>query len=462
MKLLVTGASGFIGSQLLETLLLRGHDRINILSTKAHDFKKDLSLPIDVYQWNPDKREIDYRALLGVDVIIHLAGEPIADGRWNIQKKKKILMSRLNGCDLLLEKIKEHNIPIKKFISASAVGIYGNRGDEILFEESDHGHGFLAEVCELWERVLLTHEIPGMKTMIIRTGIVIGADGGALKKMLTPLLWGISAKLGNGDQYMSWIHIEDLIDMYVWGVENTQCEGIYNGVAPFPEMNSELTRLLSRLLKAKINLSIPQSLIRLMFGEMADVLLDSQRVIPRKFLNNGFVFKYYTLEECLKDVLCKVIKGEKGLKVWQWVPRSREDVFPFFSEANNLGKITPEHLVFKIDKMTTEKIKKGSVIDYRLKIHGLPIRWRSVIEDYIPPMRFTDTQVKGPYKRWTHLHRFTEISGGTLIQDDIVYKVPFGVLGDFLMGKLIKDDLNKIFNYRKSKIKEIFTAERSL
>ncbi|MCO4795247.1 MAG: TIGR01777 family oxidoreductase [Bacteriovoracaceae bacterium] len=457
MRILITGGTGLVGSKLIETLTLRGYDDLVLLTRNKKSAKTKTTLPIDIFEWNPDEGTIESGALEGVDIVYHLAGESVADGRWSKAKKQRILNSRVKGTKLLIETIKKLKVPPRKFISASAVGIYGESGEDKIFETSKLGTGFLAEVCKEWESTSLNHELEGMKNHFIRVGIVLSKEGGALQKMLPAFKAGVAGKLGNGDQYMSWVHIDDLIGQFIFLMEN-ECEAnVFNGVSPRPVSNYIFTKILGRELNRPTVFPVPGFVLKTLFGEMSEILLEGQKVIPKNFMDVGYEFKFRSLKEALRDILKHEVKGENELKRYQWVSKTPEQVFSFFSNEKNLEKLTPEFLNFKVLGKSTKELGAGTIIDYKLRLHGIPLKWKSEITEFESGKYFIDEQVKGPYSKWTHLHRFIPHKGGTLLEDRVIYKAPLGVLGDVFSGSFIKRDINKIFKYRFKIIKEMFS-----
>ena len=455
MKILITGATGLVGTRLLETLFMKGYGDVNVLSRSPKKAEENSPFPINAFKWDPSKREIDHQALKNVDIIIHLAGESVAEGRWTKEKKEKILSSREDSTSLLMTAIGESGASPKKFIGASAIGIYGDRFEEALTEQSSNANGFLADVCKTWEELTLNHHINGMNSYAIRVGIVLANEGGALKKMLPPFKAGVAGNLGNGKQYMSWIHIDDLVGQFIYLLENEGKHQVYNGVSPEPLTNSAFTKILGKLLKRPTLFPVPAFALKLLFGEMSSILLASQKVIPQNFLNEGYKFKFSTLQEALKDILGAGLKGEEILQRYHYIPHKLDKVFNFFSDEKNLEKITPPHLNFKVLKKSTDQIQSGTLIDYKLKLHGFPLSWQSKINEFNEQKSFVDEQVKGPYDKWVHRHEFVPLDNGTLMSDRVVYKVPLGFLGRIFAGAFVRRDLKTIFNYRKKVISEL-------
>ena len=281
MNVLLSGSSGLIGSELKKNLENDGH--------KVTPLSRDFDNPINFE---------------GIDAIIHLAGENIAQGRWTKAKKSEIRNSRVNGTKKLSDQLAASPHKPSIFISSSATGFYGDRSDSILDEESSQGAGFLPEVCVLWEKATKSAEQAGIRTVHIRTGVVLTKKGGALKKMLPPFLLGGGGILGNGKQYMSWISLEDEINAILFILNNPEINGAVNLTAPNPVDNKEFTKILGKTIKKPTILPLPGFAARLLFGEMAEaILLTGNRVLPNKLLNTGFTFSHPTLDKALENIL---------------------------------------------------------------------------------------------------------------------------------------------------------------
>lgn len=304
LNILITGASGFIGTKLIDTLVLNKKNKLRALVRDPIKYKSKQTHNIKCFKWNPESKEIDPNCIKDVDIVIHLAGENIASGRWTKKKKRKLVESRINGANLLISLIKNSGHTPAKFISASAIGIYGNRGDEILDENASLSEGFLPDLCKQWEYNTLNNNIQNMQASVVRTGIVLGEGGGALKKMTTPFNLGLGGVLGSGKQYMSWIHIDDLIRIYIFLIQTEQAKGIYNASSPVPVTNKVFTKTLASVLKRPSLFFVPAIVLKAIFGEMSQILLDSQRVMPQRLLDEDFSFNFPELEEALKSI-CK-------------------------------------------------------------------------------------------------------------------------------------------------------------
>jgi uncharacterized protein (TIGR01777 family) len=297
VRYLITGASGFIGSKLVKTLLSQGHS-VNYLGRKR---STSLDSRAAFHCWNPGEKP-PLNSVPTVDAIVHLAGEPVAQ-RWTREVKKRIYKSRVEGTRKLVSAIGELQHKPAALIAASAVGYYGDRGDEVLTEDSAPGKDFLAQLCVDWEHeAARAHEF-GLRVARIRIGIVLGRDGGALKQMLMPFRLGIGGRLGNGRQWMPWVHVDDLLRLFVSAAENASIEGPLNGSSPEPVTNAEFTRHLARALHRPAIFPVPKFALKLALGELADFALASARVVPEASTRSGFKFAYPELGAAFETLL---------------------------------------------------------------------------------------------------------------------------------------------------------------
>jgi len=295
VKILVTGASGFIGTALIRHLAANGHEPLPLGRSRS---------TANAVVWNPETGEIEAEKLTGTDAVIHLAGENIAAGRWTAAKKQRLIDSRLKGTHLIAETISKMARPPSALVSASAVGYYGDRGNEILREESTPGRGFLADLCVQWEAATEPATRKGIRVVHPRLGIVLARHGGVLGKMLLPFKLGVGGKVGTGKQYMSWITLEDLCSILLYCAQASNLHGPVNAVTPNPVTNLEFTKALGNAVSRPTILPLPAFVARTALGEMADeLLLYSARVEPRKLNNARFGFRHPELGAALKSIV---------------------------------------------------------------------------------------------------------------------------------------------------------------
>lgn len=296
MHIVISGSSGFIGTELVRHLLANGHRVTRLVRRRGRP-----SEPVAV--WDPEQGMIDTVLLGDADAIVHLAGESII-GRWTPKKKRRILQSRMQGTRLIAQTLARLPKPPRAWFCASAVGYYGHRGDEWLHEESGAGRGFLAEVCRMWEGETEPAARAGVRVIRGRIGMVLGRTGGALAKMLPPFRLGLGGPIGSGRQYWSWIAIADLVGAIEHLLVNDQLHGPVNLTAPTPVTNAQFTETLADLLRRPAVLPMPAFAARLVFGQMADeVLLASQRAKPARLVTSGYRFRYPDLGLALQDLL---------------------------------------------------------------------------------------------------------------------------------------------------------------
>lgn len=302
MKILITGATGLIGSELVSLLLQNGVS-IHYLARSKKEVKNEPNY--QGFLWNPEQGKIDENCLLGVDAIIHLAGAPISM-RWTQKNKQEIIESRILSTNLLYRTLKSHPNQVKQLVSASAIGIYPDSLENVYTEDNKSiDDSFLGQVVLKWEQAADQFKRLEIKVCKIRTGLVLAKKGGVLKELLKPIKLGAGSAYGSGKQWQSWIHIEDLTHLYYFALQNNW-EGVYNATAPNPVDNEELTKTVAKILEKPYFMpNIPEFLLKLILGEMHILLISSQNVNSQKAQDNGFVFKYRTLEKALKALLQK-------------------------------------------------------------------------------------------------------------------------------------------------------------
>lgn len=295
MKVAIAGASGLVGSALIPVLKKLGGQITRLVRSdpKAGDI-----------EWHPNQDQVSSRSLEGFDVIINLAGENLAGGRWTDDLKRKIRDSRVNGTHLLSEAIAKLPQKPRVFACASATGIYGDRDDETLDEQSESGGGFLAGVCREWEKATEPAVKAGTRVVNLRFGPILAREGGMLAKLLTPFKMGMGGKVGSGKQFISWVALDDAVNAIKFALEDESIRGPLNIVSPNPVTNEEFTKTLGHVLNRPTALAMPAFAARLAFGEMADeMLLVSQKVIPKKLTQLGFTFAFPDLEAAMRHLV---------------------------------------------------------------------------------------------------------------------------------------------------------------
>lgn len=296
--ILITGGTGLLGTRMTELLHEKGYT-VKYLSRSP---KKAGDVP--AFHWDIEKQEMDPEALKNTGTIIHLAGAGVADKRWTPERKEIILQSRTKSAALLKEMLSNHPNEVNTFISASGISFYGNDDDGIMTEDSPPASDYLADVARAWENAadLIGEIVP--RVVKIRIGVVLSDKGGALPKLSQPVQWWVGAPLGSGRQPMSWIHIDDLIGIFLHVLEHTELSGVYNGVAPNPVTNKEMTKAIAKVLNKPVFLPpVPSFVLKMMLGEMADMILGGTRISSEKIRKTGFVFSFPELDPALHDLL---------------------------------------------------------------------------------------------------------------------------------------------------------------
>ncbi|OJJ17175.1 TIGR01777 family protein [marine bacterium AO1-C] len=298
-KILITGGTGLIGKRLTQFLLEKDYS-VRYLSRSKRSIKG-----VEVFEWHPQEGKIDKEAFADIDGIVHLAGAGVADKRWTDSRKKEILESRTQSTTLLVSTIEALGISPEVFVGASAIGYYGiDTGEQLLDESSQAGGDFLANVTKQWEESSEEFTKKGIRAVKVRVGVVLSTESGALPKLLQPIRLGLGAPLGSGKQYLSWIHIDDIARIFLYALENDQLQGAYNGVAPNPVTNAEMTKMIASVIHRPAFLpNVPSFMLKIMLGEMASIVIDGNRVSSKKIANSGFEFKFPDLKQALEQLL---------------------------------------------------------------------------------------------------------------------------------------------------------------
>lgn len=299
MKIIVSGGTGFIGRALVQRLTSEGHKIIIFTRSEQNpNLNSDRMTRWDAKTMGPWAKELE-----GADAVIHLAGESIVAKRWSPEQKIKIKNSRIHSTRILIEAIERCSVRPRVLINASAVGYYGNVREGSVTEDAPKGKGFLADVCEVWENEARQAEVLGVRTVYIRTGVVLEKDGGALSKMLPPFILYIGGPLGSGKQWFPWIHRDDVIEILIFIINHAAISGPVNVVAPHPVRMRKFCKTLGKALKRPSWAPVPAFVLRTLLGEMSEMLLEGQRAIPEKLLKAGYPFRYPKLDEALDAIL---------------------------------------------------------------------------------------------------------------------------------------------------------------
>jgi uncharacterized protein (TIGR01777 family) len=303
MKILISGATGFIGLQLIKELKKEGHEIFGLTRNIENAQKKDAQ--VIWIEWTNFHEGVDLKPYGKMDAVINLVGENLANKRWNNEQKKVIYNSRIDATETLFKMLKKSQENVDVFISTSAIGIYGNRMSEEIHEASLVVDDYIGKLCQDWEAVVDKYKDMVNRSVIIRVGLVLGKGGGMMEKMLPVFQWGLGGKLASGSQYMSWIHLADICRIFQKALTDKEMSGVYNGTAPFPVTNKDFTHYLGKILNKPTFFTVPRFALKIVMGEMAEHVLSGSRIVPRKLKEANFHFLYPTLEVALKDVVSK-------------------------------------------------------------------------------------------------------------------------------------------------------------
>lgn len=298
--ILITGGTGLVGKKLVKLLVQKGY-KINLLVRKIG--KRNEIAGVRTFIWDIYKREIDKECIQDADAIIHLAGEEIAGKRWTEERKRQIIESRTESIRMIYDLMLKNKNQINHIISASAIGYYGNRGDELLTESSLPYKNFLSETCIAWEEAVDEGEKLGLRIVKLRTGIILDSKGGALPQMAKPVKFGLGVILGSGSQWVSWIHVKDVLQIYTYALENENIKGVYNMVAPEPVNFDTMTHAIAKgMKKSSLFFHVPELVLKVAIGEMSMMVLESTKVSSDKLEKAGYIFEYPNIQEALNEI----------------------------------------------------------------------------------------------------------------------------------------------------------------
>lgn len=302
MKVLITGATGFVGSRLVKSLLDQGHEVVGLTRHVPRATLK-LGSKVSLFKWKGESELVPEAAFEGVTGVINLVGENISNGRWDEGHKKRIYDSRILSTKNLVESINKFGSLVTSFVSTSAIGIYGDQDASLEIDEDTEVKeiDFLSKVCIDWEKASSSNLNSNVRLVNLRVGIVLGEEGGALSKMMLPFKMGAGGVVGSGKQIMSWVHVDDLVNLYIWSLTQ-EVDGVINATAPRPVSNKVFTKTLGKVLKRPTIFPLPGFVAEVVFGDMATILIEGQKVLPRKAMKNGFNFTYDTVEKAFKEI----------------------------------------------------------------------------------------------------------------------------------------------------------------
>ena len=447
MKVLVAGGTGFLGTYLVDELIRRNHEVI-VLSRKN---TAELGpRPYRHVAW-PLRSAQEIDIINQCDALINLAGEPIFGARWTRDKKNKIKNSRAQFTRHLTDLLRS-SLRLKVFLNASAIGFYGDRKTELLTEQSPSGEGFLAGVCKEWETAAMGFHRAGLRTVLMRTGIVLCRTGGLLAELEPLYRAHMGGPSGSGSQYMSWIHVEDWVRAAIFCLENSSASGAVNFVAPESMTNRSFSHIYGELFHQRRLITTPTLALKIALGEMASLVLDSQNVRPEKLLSAGFMFKHPYLKDALWELYEYEKQGRHVNEFYErkvWIAKAPDKMFHLLSTPKNVENFLPEKFGYHWVKQSTESIMSGSFIDWRpANDNGGCGDLRIQIKTWRPPTEFSYVLEPGPLSIWDHHVLCQPLKNGALITDRIHFQTkgfwPLRLLG----ARRIRKSLFEIFTQR--------------
>ena len=478
MNILIAGATGFIGNALVSFLKGRGH----VLTALVRDVNRapeQLGTDVKFISFGSADREL-ITEFENSEVVLNLVGRPLAPSRWSKAKKKEFFDSRVGVTKRIVSIMRHCKSPPSILVSASAVGYYGDQFGEEITETSSKGDGFLADLCDLWEKAAFEAEDFDTRVCALRIGVVLGREGGFLKQLSLPFEMGMGSYIGNGNQWVPWIHYLDLLRIIDFVINNESISGPINCTSPRPVTGKNFAKSLAPILGAKILIGLPRLFLRLVFGEGEKVLTSSQRAYPTLLQEKEFQFVHEDLVHALNEECCP-----KGVSITRVDTRKKypdgsaenlpelsraqykietsvklevgsEEAFEFFSSPFNLGLATPNWMDFRITESPPD-MNEGSEFEYKINLGPISMKWRTEIIKWAPGDLFVDYQKKGPYSLWWHQHSIiTEGASTCRMEDKVFYRVPGGVLGRVAHKYIIKSILLRIFAYRRKVIQMRF------
>jgi uncharacterized protein len=484
MRILMLGATGFLGRAVTLRLLRDGHQVLAWARSPA-SARSSLGAEVEIVDAAGGRAGL-VDLLQRCDAVVNLAGEPIA-GRWSCARRRRITASRAGVTEELVAAIADASRRPGVLINASAVGYYGDRGDQALDEDSQPGQGFLAETCRRWEAAAIAAEAHGVRVVRARLGVVLGLGGGFFGRLWPMFARGLGARPGSGRQWLPFIHLDDAVEVIAAALADARYDGAIDLVAPQPATQAQVTAAFARASGRPVRLAVPGAALRLVLGEGADIVLASQRLEARRLRALGFVHRFPDIDAAIGELVERMRAVDirplasdpappDGEVQPEYLRRRRpryvlrtevelaapvDEVFRFFSRPENLGILTPAAMSFRIHQVPRD-LAEGGRIDYRIRVAGVPLAWRTVIERWVPGRCFIDAQTRGPYRSWWHEHHFEARGDGTLMQDRVYYAPPLGLLGRVAQALFVAGQLRGVFGYRAQAIAQRFPAARGV
>ena len=459
MRVLVMGATGFIGRALIPRLQCDGHAVVAWVRSPARA-RTLLGAEVELVHADTAPDGL-VEAIERADAVVNLAGEPLMGGRWTAARRAVLEGSRIAVTAQLVRAMAEAKTRPRIFVSGSAVGYYGDRADQLLTEASCGRDDFLARLCRRWENAAEDAHRLGVRVVLLRTGVVLGRAGGALAQMLPPFQMGVGGPVGLGKQYLPWIHLHDLVKIIAVALVDERYRGPVNGVAPEQATSRSFARALGRVLHRPAIVPLPALALKAIFGEAASGTAGEpargpwrapKAPVRVRLSDPGRGARGHCRGTAV--AISPAQSRPEGAREARYELRTRtvidaplDQTFAFFSKAANLGVITPAAMRFSIQGQPPP-MAAGTVIDYRVRVGPLPVRWRTRITTWEPGRCFADLQEKGPYRFWWHEHTFQSDGGRTVMEDRVYYTPPLGLVGRLANRIFIGSTLRKIFQYR--------------
>jgi uncharacterized protein len=473
MRVFMTGATGFLGRASVLRLQRDGHQIVAWVRSPERA-RSLLGADVEVCASSSGDQGMQ-RAIEGCEAVVNLAGEPLIGRRWSARRRAALVDSRVGLTGRIVSAMARCAAPPRVLVSASGIGYYGDRGDLALTEASAPGDDFAARLCVDWEAAALRATDSGARVVCLRLGVVLGREGGPLALMQPVFELGLGGPQGGGRQFIAWIHLEDAAQLIARALTDADLRGPLNVVAPEPLRNREFAAALGAALRRPAVLPVPAFALRLLFGEAAFPIMASLRVVPAALQGAGFAYAFPELGAALADVVSEADLRIDAIGADSPAPEPgsayldarrphyvlqssvalsapRSELFAFFSRAENLGLMTPAKMAFEFLDVP-RVITVGSRIAYRLRIAGMPLRWRTHIEHWQPERYFADSQELGPYRAWWHEHHFEPHGNQTRMLDRVFYAPPLGWLGRIANWLFVRRQLRQVFAYRSAAIR---------